>query len=707
MSNNASVDGSTIELIVRNKEIHIIRKDLLTSSQQKNKVKFNFVGGPPWENLQKTIIFRVEKKLYNIALGADGVVNIPWEVCQDQYLGKIIYVGVRGVDNGGTLIYPTPFFRLGVLENGAGMIGTQEPSDPTMAPYDEAVRLSKLWAIGPNNTTETPSATNNSKYWSDEAKTSARTAQDAVTQAQSARDQYPKIGSNGHWEYYIPEQGRYVDSGMPAQFTIRKVYETVEAMMADYNGKDTTVGDFIMISGDVEAPDTGKLYVKVADSNVKFSFIADLSGAQGIQGPQGPAGPAGADGKDGAGMDITGATVDQIAKITAVDDMGKPTAWEAVDMPISFKPAGKSYLTFSSPNSFTLVVNDATKHWDGTLEYFSSDKTWTVWDGTTTLSAIADDGEYVLYLRGTGNTVITGSSENYRWILTGSDIKCIGNIENLLDYSTIASGEHPTMASHCYYHMFYGCTSLTQAPELPAMMLVDYCYYSMFCDCTSLTQAPELPATTLAERCYYQMFRGCTALTQAPELPAMTLADYCYRGMFYNCTSLTKASALPATTLANSCYMAMFYGCTSLTQVPALPATTLANRCYYGMFHGCTNLKLSSTRTGEYTQEYRIPSSGEGVTVSSALSSMFMSTGGTFQGNPTINTTYYFSSDNMIVRETEIATLNGYVDSMIDAAIDKYAVTAEYIIPSSTQGSTKKFKITVDDSGTLTATEVT
>ena len=353
----------------------------------------------------------------------------------------------------------------------------------------------------------------------------------------------------------------------------------------------------------------------------------------------------------------------------------------ATNIPTPFKPEGNSYLTFSSPNSFTLVVNDAIKHWDGTLEYFSSDKTWIVWDGTTTLSAIADDGEYVLYLRGTGNTIITGSSENYRWVLTGTDIKCIGNIENLLDYATVASGEHPTMASHCYY--------------------------SMFCDCTSLTKAPELPATTLAERCYYQMFRDCTALTQAPELSAMTLADYCYRGMFYNCTSLTKAPALPAITLANSCYMAMFYGCTSLTQVPALPATTLASRCYYGMFHGCTNLKLSSTRTEEYTQEYRIPSSGEGVTVSSALSSMFMSTGGTFTGTPEINTTYYLSSDNMVVRETEVATLNGYVGSMIDAAIDKYADTAEYIIPSSTQGSTKKFKITVDDSGTLTATEVT
>ena len=32
---------------------------------------------------------------------------------------------------------------------------------------------------------------------------------------------------------------------------------------------------------------------------------------------------------------------------------------------------------------------------------------------------------------------------------------------------------------------------------------------------------------------------------------------------------------------------------------------------------------------------------------------------------------------------------------------------ADVVIQSSTSGSTKKFKITVDDSGTLTATEVT
>ena len=318
-------------------------------------------------------------------------------------------------------------------------------------------------------------------------------------------------------------------------------------------------------------------------------------------------------------------------------------------LPASFSPEGKSYLAFSSPNSFTLEVDGKTKGWDGTLEYFASDQTWTTWGGISALSAVYDYGEYVLYLRGAGNTVITHTG--HQWVLTGTDIACIGNIENLLDYATVESGEHPSMASSCYYNMFYGCTSLTQAPELPATTLATGCYNSMFCGCTSLTQTPELPATTLATGCYNSMFCGCTNLTKAPALPATTLADYCYEQMF----------------------------------------------------KGCTSLKLSTTQTGEYAQEYRIPTAETGTTATDALTDMFTSTGGTFTGTPEINTTYYLSTDNMIVRDTEIATLNGYVRSMIDVAIEKY----EYIIPSSTEGSTKKFKITVDDSGALTATEVT
>ena len=94
--------------------------------------------------------------------------------------------------------------------------------------------------------------------------------------------------------------------------------------------------------------------------------------------------------------------------------------------------------------------------------------------------------------------------------------------------------------------MFDGCTSLVQAPELPATTLASWCYYSMFGYCTSLTQAPELPATTLAESCYFDMFFGCSSLTKAPELPATKYR--CYVGMFMRCTKLNYVKCLATNT---------------------------------------------------------------------------------------------------------------------------------------------------------------
>ncbi len=165
-----------------------------------------------------------------------------------------------------------------------------------------------------------------------------------------------------------------------------------------------------------------------------------------------------------------------------------------------------------------------------------------------------------------------------------------------------------TLAKGCYGGMFGGCTSLTATPELPVTTLAEDCYGYMFGDCASLTTAPELPATTLASFCYRSMFQNCASLTTAPELPATTLADGCYSSMFQNCTSLTTAPELPATTLAESCYEYMFGGCTSLITAPELPATTLAESCYWGLFRGCTNLvnapELPATTLAESCYEY-------------------------------------------------------------------------------------------------------
>ena len=195
-----------------------------------------------------------------------------------------------------------------------------------------------------------------------------------------------------------------------------------------------------------------------------------------------------------------------------------------------------------------------------------------------------------LRLRGT-NTDGTASAFNRHSTITFTDpnvkVACTGDIRTLLNWKSYSTVDTQN-ARFC--KLFYGCTALTSAPDLPATTLANECYYGMFIDCTSLASAPELKATTLADNCYNRMFFNCTSLTSAPELKATTLAPECCYDMFYGCTSLASAPNLPATKLAKSCYWQMFYGCTSLTSAPELKATTLAKNCYYRMFNKCTLL---------------------------------------------------------------------------------------------------------------------
>lgn len=79
--------------------------------------------------------------------------------------------------------------------------------------------------------------------------------------------------------------------------------------------------------------DNGNWYLGATDTGKPSRGATGVKGDTGATGPAGPTGPAGAPGKDGAGLDITGAIVGQIAKITAVDASGVPTAWSPADMP--------------------------------------------------------------------------------------------------------------------------------------------------------------------------------------------------------------------------------------------------------------------------------------------------------------------------------------------------------------------------------------
>ena len=230
-------------------------------------------------------------------------------------------------------------------------------------------------------------------------------------------------------------------------------------------------------------------------------------------------------------------------------------------------------------------------------------ETWTTTNNvdSTEINIVVDNvkkGDKILWKGSATSYSTTGSSTKNLQFISLGNIDIYGNIMSLLygddfiDYVKLTATSVfknlfnklkvvnakglvlPSILSYgCYQSMFFGCDSLTTAPELPATTLRPSCYNSMFTGCDSLTTAPELPATTLTESCYAYMFNGCDSLTTAPELPALTLASNCYNSMFEGCISLTTAPELPATTLANKCYNRMFHLCTSLNYIKMLAST--------------------------------------------------------------------------------------------------------------------------------------
>ena len=282
------------------------------------------------------------------------------------------------------------------------------------------------------------------------------------------------------------------------------------------------------------------------------------------------------------------------------------------------KPISSEYFfienTYDGSNTITIKTIkklDTTDSYATQLQYSKDKDNWTTITLTGTNTIPMKIGERVYFRNDNG---FFNCYDLYTHIKCSYSHKVGGNIKSLLNFtdndvaytpycfyelfysnSTLIDANqliipNSKLAEYCLNKMFYGCTSLIQAPSLPATNLEKYCYSDMFTNCTSLEKSPSLPATNLKFGCYYNMFYGCTSLIQAPSLPATKLANNCYQQMFRNCKVLTTTPILPSTTLEIACYGQMFQGCTSLVNVSSLPATNLANNCYNGMFRDCTSL---------------------------------------------------------------------------------------------------------------------
>jgi len=360
--------------------------------------------------------------------------------------------------------------------------------------------------------------------------------------------------------------------------------------------------------------------------------------------------------KNGEALDLNGITVTATYTDGTTDNVTSecvfsPSAGtilsgnEPVSIGVAYRAAETSFHVFMSTpyidlhgdTSFTLKTKNSNKNWDGTLEYSTDASVWETWDGTSELSSAVHDGEHHIYLRGSGNTKIVGMTDARRWVLTGSGVKCSGDVTMLLNYQ---APENITMAEGCFEYLFYECVGLTEAPQLSPLTVPKQGYTSMF-EGTSVTETPLLPAKAVGYAGYMNMFSGNVELQSAHDIEATTLGEASCNTMFQNCTSLQNTPAIKAQMLAKNCLFAMFIGCVGLTTLPELPALTLATGCYKRMFENCTNIKVAESESGVYQHAFRIPTDGTGVTATDALTDMFKNTGGTFTGTPIINAIYY------------------------------------------------------------------
>ena len=303
------------------------------------------------------------------------------------------------------------------------------------------------------------------------------------------------------------------------------------------------------------------------------------------------------------GKDVTGIAIDEKEVIRISDYISGEIIWEKV-------PVNYFYIqnTYSGTNTVTItstVQNTPTEgYFTRTLQYSKDRRVWTtvVLEHQVSTTITLNQGEKVYFRNTNGKLNYDNTVEYFYTSFSASQSHIVGgNIESLVDYRNI--GRINYQYSGTYSNLFRDDTTLTSASGLimPENNLSASCMSDMFKGCTSLTDAPDLPATTLSKYCYQRMFAECSSLTETPELPATSVQDGVYWSMFRNCTSLVTTHDLELKVLTNDCYNNMFYGCTSLVDAPEIYAQVYGKNSCENMFRSCTSLSSMHVNADDAT----------------------------------------------------------------------------------------------------------
>ena len=318
---------STIELSVLKKEIHFVKKDSLTTGQQRNSIKISF-NGKEWNGLTKYGVFKVEDTVKDVLI-TNSDIEIPAEVCTLDNLGKVVYFGIKGtytetIDGTETeTVYTTPYFRLGILERGTETSGSI-PEYPTQNAIDAAIENARRWAVGPSSIDKDPTDTNNAKYWSEQAEKFANILSEAGNneseriKAEKERQNNENIRQSNEaarevWEGYNQDKTYYKGNKISfngnsyvcvVESTTNQPGQSNDWLLIAQKGNGLVIKDKYTTIEELRIANPNHTYIyQVEQPNGEFYIYSDIASdwisIGTIQGPKGETGEKGDKGDQG------------------------------------------------------------------------------------------------------------------------------------------------------------------------------------------------------------------------------------------------------------------------------------------------------------------------------------------------------------------------------------------------------------------------
>lgn len=219
----------------------------------------------------------------------------------------------------------------------------------------------------------------------------------------------------------------------------------------------------------------------------------------------------------------------QVAKIYLGTDIVWPTippepVYSAMPLTFEINGGGRIYWGLSNPTGDTHEENAKT------ISYSKDGgATWTDITSYPKATIQVSSGDTIMF-KGNNSTYF----ETPEWNCFGGStarFKVYGNIMSLINGDNF-TGLTTLQEGQRFDSLFSGCTYLTSAENLilPATGLSTSCYFRMFEGCTRLTTAPELPAVVIKNFSYFYMFNGCTKLNYIKCLARDKVGDYCTMG---------------------------------------------------------------------------------------------------------------------------------------------------------------------------------